>query len=92
MASINDRQIENRSFLSPTGFKFVLSKAPKVAFFSNYAMIPGITRQPEQEVVELENGGRRHMKPLTCRVGKFMKPRVSQLTGPAGLTGIKHIR
>jgi hypothetical protein len=43
MASINDRQIENRSFLSPTGFKFVLSKAPKVAFFSNYAMIPGIT-------------------------------------------------
>ena len=43
MASINDRQIENRSFLSPTGFKFVMSKAPKVAFFSNYAMIPGIT-------------------------------------------------
>ena len=37
------RQIENRNFLSPTGFKFVLNRAPKVAFFSNQANIPGIT-------------------------------------------------
>jgi hypothetical protein len=35
-------QIENRNFLSPIGFKFILSKAPKVAFFSNQATIPGI--------------------------------------------------
>ena len=42
-SNIFQRQIENRNFLSPTGFKFVLNKAPKVAFFSNFAMIPGMT-------------------------------------------------
>jgi hypothetical protein len=35
-------QIQNRNFLSPTGFKFVLNRCPKVAFFSNSANIPGI--------------------------------------------------
>jgi hypothetical protein len=35
-------QIENRNFLSPTGFKFTLSKYPKIDFFSNQASIPGI--------------------------------------------------
>ena len=37
------RQIENRNFLAPTGFQLVLNRAPKVAFFSNAANIPGIT-------------------------------------------------
>lgn len=36
-------QIENRNFLSPIGFKFTLNKAPKTAFFSNSASIPGLT-------------------------------------------------
>jgi hypothetical protein len=36
-------QIENRNFLSPTGFKFVLKRSPKVAFFCNQANIPDIT-------------------------------------------------
>jgi hypothetical protein len=36
-------QIANRNFLSPIGFKFILSKYPKVDFFSNKANIPGIT-------------------------------------------------
>lgn len=36
------RQISNRNYLSPTGFKFVLAKEPKVDFFSNSASIPGI--------------------------------------------------
>lgn len=36
-------QIQNRNFLSPTGFKFILNRCPKVAFFSNSANIPGIT-------------------------------------------------
>ena len=40
--NLNDRQIKNRNFLSPTGFKFTLSRAPKVAFFSNSANIPGL--------------------------------------------------
>tara|TARA_B100000287_G_scaffold337445_1_gene323261 strand:- start:103 stop:666 length:564 start_codon:yes stop_codon:yes gene_type:complete len=37
------RQIENRNFLAPTGFRLVLNRAPKVAFFANAANIPGIT-------------------------------------------------
>ena len=36
-------QIANRNFLAPVGFKFALSKYPKVAFFSNTARIPDIS-------------------------------------------------
>ena len=36
-------QIENRNFLSPVGFKFVLGKYPKVDFFSNSSRIPEIS-------------------------------------------------
>ena len=36
-------QIENRNFLSPTGFKFNLKRSPKVAFFCNQANIPDLT-------------------------------------------------
>jgi hypothetical protein len=38
-----DKQIENRNFLSPLGFKFTLNRAPKVAFFGNSANIPAMT-------------------------------------------------
>lgn len=41
--SAQDKQIQNRNFLSSVGFKFTLNRAPKVAFFSNEANIPGIT-------------------------------------------------
>ena len=41
---------QNRNFLSPTGFKFSLKRAPKVSFFCNSANIPdlnlGIAIQP----------------------------------------------
>ena len=43
MATAFDRQIQNRNFLSPVGFKFTLAKEPKVSFFSNSAVIPDIT-------------------------------------------------
>ena len=50
MASIYDNQIKNRNFLSPTGFKFILNRAPKVSFFGNEANIPdlnlGVAEQP----------------------------------------------
>ena len=50
MASIYDKQIKNRNFLSPTGFKFIMEKAPKVAFFGNQVNIPqmtlGVAEQP----------------------------------------------
>ena len=36
-------QIENRNFLAPVGFKFTLSRYPKVSFFSNTARIPDIS-------------------------------------------------
>jgi hypothetical protein len=43
-------QIENRNFLSPTGFKFTLTRTPKVGFFCNEANIPdlnlGVATQP----------------------------------------------
>ena len=35
-------QIENRNFLSPTGFRFSLRRSPKVAFFCNQANIPAM--------------------------------------------------
>jgi len=48
MADFNP--IENRNFLSPTGFKFTLDKTPGVAFFCNQANIPsldlGVAVQP----------------------------------------------
>ena len=36
-------QIENRNFLSPVGFKFVLERTPKVSFFANTANIPSLS-------------------------------------------------
>ena len=38
-----DRQVQNRNFLSPAGFKFSLQKAPKVDFFSKSVSLPNIT-------------------------------------------------
>jgi hypothetical protein len=43
MATAFDKQIQNRNFLSPVGFKFTLAKEPKVSFFCNSASIPEIT-------------------------------------------------
>lgn len=41
--SAYDKQIQNRNFLQPTGFKFTLERSPKVAFFCQSANIPGMT-------------------------------------------------
>ena len=38
-------QIQNRNFLSPTGFQFKLAKDPKVSFFCTSARIPEISLQ-----------------------------------------------
>ena len=43
MANVFGKQIENRNFLSPIGFKFTLAKYPKVDFFSNSSRIPEIS-------------------------------------------------
>ena len=43
MACNFPNQINNRNFLSPVGFKFTLSKDPKISFFCNSARIPEIS-------------------------------------------------
>ena len=43
MASIFDKQISNRNFLSPIGFKFTLAKEPKVYFFYNSSKLQEIS-------------------------------------------------
>jgi hypothetical protein len=57
MASSNafGKQIQNRNFLSPVGFKFTLSKEPKVAFFCNSAKIPQITLGTEIQPTYLKD-------------------------------------
>jgi hypothetical protein len=53
-------QIDNRNFLSPTGFKFTLTRTPKVSFFCNQANIPdlnlGVAVQPSY-LKDLETPG-----------------------------------
>ena len=55
MASAFANQIGNRNFLSPVGFKFTLSKEPKVAFFCNSAGIPQITLGTEIQATYLKD-------------------------------------
>ena len=37
------RQVSNRNFLSPVGFKLKINKCPKVDFLATQANLPGIT-------------------------------------------------
>jgi len=50
-----NKQITNRNFLSPVGFKFTLAKNPKVAFFCNSAKIPEISLGTEPQPSYLKN-------------------------------------
>ena len=55
MASAFAKQLQNRNFLSPVGFKFTLAKEPKVAFFCNSAKIPEITLGTEVQATYLKD-------------------------------------
>jgi hypothetical protein len=55
MACAFPNQITNRNFLSPVGFKFTLSKEPKVPFFCNSARIPEITLSVLQQPTYLKD-------------------------------------
>ena len=55
MASAFAKQIQNRNFLSPVGFKFTLSKDPQVSFFCNSARIPEITLDVLQQPTYLKD-------------------------------------
>ena len=49
------KQIANRNFLSGVGFKFNLTKFPKVDFFSNSAIIPELSLELAQQASYLKN-------------------------------------
>ena len=57
MATSNpfEKQIQNRNFLSPIGFKFSLVKCPKVSFFANTAQIPGLNIQAAEQPTYLKD-------------------------------------
>ena len=48
-------QIQNRNFLSPTGFQFSLSKEPKVSFFCTSARIPELSLQTTTQPTYLKD-------------------------------------
>ena len=50
-----NNQLDNRNYLSPVGFKFVITKAPKADFFSNSANIPGINLGFAEQPTYLKN-------------------------------------
>ena len=47
--------IENRNFLSPTGFKFALKRSPAAAFFCNQANIPSLDLGISQQTSYLKD-------------------------------------
>jgi len=55
MTNAFGKQIGNRNFLSPVGFKFTLAKEPKVDFFSNSARIPEISLGTADQPTYLKN-------------------------------------
>ena len=44
-----NKQIENRNFLSPIGFKFSLAKFPKISYFCQTANIPSMNLSIQQQ-------------------------------------------
>jgi hypothetical protein len=71
MATAFDKQISNRNFLSPVGFKFSLSKEPKITFFCNSVRIPEITLSLTQQPTYLKDidvpGGKLQYGDLSLR-------------------------
>ena len=51
----SSRQIENRNFLSPNGFRFSLRRCPQAAFFCNQANIPDMTLGVAEQATYLKN-------------------------------------
>ena len=48
-------QIQNRNFLAPTGFKFTVSRAPKIAYFGNRVNVPSQTLGIAEQSTYLRN-------------------------------------
>jgi hypothetical protein len=50
-----ENQLENRNFLSPIGFKFVLDRAPKTVFLCQSANIPSIGMGSPEQATPFKN-------------------------------------
>ena len=48
-------QILNRNFLAPTGFKFTVSRAPKISYFGNQVNLPSLTLGIANQPTYLKN-------------------------------------
>jgi len=85
------KQIDNRNFLSGVGFKFNLTKFPKVDFFSNSARIPELNLELTTQASYLKNidvpGERLTYGDLTLRflVDENMENYISVYTWLKGL-------
>ena len=55
MSNVFAKQISNRNYLSPIGFKFLLAKEPKAVFFCNSARIPEINLETTIQPTYLKN-------------------------------------
>ena len=64
-------QVKNKNFLNPTGFKFILNRAPKVVFFSNQTNIPGLNLGVAEQATYLTDipvpGDKLQFQDLTLR-------------------------
>ena len=64
-------QVKNKNFLNPTGFKFILNRAPKVIFFSNQTNIPGLNLGVAEQATYLTDipvpGDKLQFQDLTLR-------------------------
>jgi len=64
-------QIENRNFLTPTGFHFQVTRAPKVSYFGNMVNIPSLTLGVAEQPTYLKNiplpGDKMEFEDLTLR-------------------------
>ena len=50
-----DNQIQNRNYLAPTGFKFIISRAPKISYFGNQVNLPSLTLDIANQPSYLKN-------------------------------------
>ncbi len=48
-------QIQNRNYLAPTGFKFTVSRAPKISYFGNQVNLPSLTLGIANQPTYLKN-------------------------------------
>ena len=54
-SNVYEKQIQNRNYLAPTGFKFTVSRAPKISYFGNQVNLPSLTLGIANQPTYLKN-------------------------------------